>query len=103
MIVGDADGVLKCLAVKQNGENLTKLPGFGISDSQKGSAITFANGTDPDAKLIEVLGGRKEDGKPLIQRSVTTTSFDANGMNRVTLSDFGLIGTIIEQFGKESS
>ena len=98
IIVGDAEAVNKCLAANETGENITKLPLF---NSQTGTAVTTSREIDPDARMLEVLGGRKVPEAALVTRSFTTTSFDENGIKRETLSDFGLIGTIIEQFGQE--
>ena len=101
VIVGDAESVLKCLAAKQSGENLTKIERFKRFEITTASAVTITNEVGPAAKLVEVFGERKEETRLLEHRSFAATWFDEKGMHRTTLSDFGLIGSIIEQFGKE--
>ncbi|MEJ7848941.1 MAG: hypothetical protein WKF92_12730 [Pyrinomonadaceae bacterium] len=101
VIVGDSEIVLKCLAAKSSGENMTKIERFKQFEITAASAVTVANETDAAARIIEVLGEKKQENVPLEQRSLTVTGFDKDGMHRVTLSDFGLMGSIIEQFGKE--
>jgi len=102
IIIGDSEAVMKCLTAKQSGENITKLPLFDHFVSLDGVAVTSVNETGSAIKLIEILGGGKASDEKLNTHSFTTTSFDQNGINRETLSDFGLIGRIIEQFGKEN-
>jgi len=103
IIVGDAATVMKCLTAKESGENITKLPLFDRLNSQTGTSVTTVRETDPEAKLIEALGGRKDPDAPLVTRSFTTTSFENNEIKRETFSDFGLIGMIIEQFSKDNT
>ncbi len=101
VIVGDAEIVSKCLAAKSSGENMTKIERFKQFEITAATAVTVASETDPAAKIIEVLGEKKPENMPLEQRSFTATIFDGEGMHRKTLSNFGLIGSIIEQFAKE--
>ena len=62
---------------------------------------TVGNESDPAAKLIDVLADRKNENTPLTQTYLTETRFNRNGIDRTTVSDFGLIAAIIEKFGKD--
>ena len=100
VILGDAETVLKCLAAKQGGENLSKVD-LKQFESTNPAAFTIANEIDPAAAIAEVLGERKDENTALQERSYTSTSFDAKGMHRTTISDFGLVGAIIEGLAKD--
>jgi hypothetical protein len=94
VVVGDTDTVLKCI-------NASMSPAPPLAPPSDAIAFTIANEVDPTARLIEVLGERHDETTPLTERSYTSTSFDAQGMHRTTVSDFGTIGAIIEQFVRE--
>jgi hypothetical protein len=91
MILGDAAGVENCLRASSQ----PAAAGFG---STKAPIATIGTDTDRDARLVEILGERRNDETPLVQTYRTETTFGQNGIERITTSSFGLIGTIIEQF-----
>ena len=88
---------MKCLnsagQASQLREDL-KAPASAVS-------ITIASDTDPNAALVAVLAQRADDKKELTQRFRVTTNFYGSGVERAQVSQFGMIGSIIEQFGKE--
>lgn len=100
VVIGDTDTVVKCLGAKQAGTNLAKANDLKQAPSNAVS-FTVANEIDPTARLIEVLGERIDEITPLTERSYTSTLFDSQGLHRTTVSDFGTIGAIIEQFVRE--
>ena len=53
------------------------------------------------AALVTVLATRKSETEPLSQQFRIGTSFTPNSIQRVELSDLGLIGSIVEQFARE--
>lgn len=97
LIVGDTATVEKCL--KADGRN-AGLFSERISSSNA-PVVTFGTETDGAAKLVEFLAGRKSENSPLIQKYLTETRFNNNGMERLTRSDFGFLGVIMAQFAKE--
>ena len=101
MILGDAAIVSKCLKARNEGTNLVTVAMGARLNGLKAPISTVGTETDPAARLAEVLGERKNEETPLSQRYDTETSFDQNGIQRRSTSDFGLIGTIIEQFRAE--
>ena len=101
IVLGDANSVIKCLAARNNGQNLVTVSLGASLAAAKSPIATVGTETDPAAKIVETLGERRSEQTPLTQTYVTETSFDQNGILRVTESDFGLIGTIIEQFRAE--
>jgi hypothetical protein len=101
IIVGHAEGVRKCLQAKQNGENLTKHPLFRQFSESGAAAVTIAADADAAGRIAEVIAGRKSENAIIATNYLTETRFNQNGIERRSVSDFGLIGSIIEQFGKE--
>ena len=98
IIAGDAEIVLKCLEAKQAGGNAVLAQQFAESDAV---AATVVNETDSFGKLIDVLAERKNENEQLAAQYKTETRFNKNGIERRTISDFGLIGWIIEHLAQE--
>lgn len=96
MILGDMESVLKCLQAKTNGENFTKnLAWKKVSES---NAVAITYGRDATEKIVDVLGERKTENAQMLTIFSTETRFNAQGIERKTVSPFGLIGRILEQF-----
>jgi ribosome-binding factor A len=96
LILGDGEMVLKCLQAKQTGQNFTKNQLFQNLKESKSVAFTFAKDKNSAEKIVEVLGNAQEN-KNTISVYTTETRFGENGIERKTVSAFGLLGTILEQ------
>ena len=96
LILGDAESVLKCLQAKQNGQSFTKNPAWKKFTETNAVAVTF--GKDQTEKTVEVLGEKKAENLQMLTSFSTETRFNASGIERKTVSPFGLIGRILEQF-----
>jgi len=97
LLLGDGESVLKCLQAKQSGQNFTKTPKFQRFAESQTVAVTFGKDTDSATKIIEILGKKKSENKKLATFYSTETRFTEKGFERKTVSDFGLIGTILQQ------
>jgi len=64
-------------------------------------AITIGNDGEITSKIAEIIAEPGTGQKVGTSRYVTETRFDQKGIERRTVSDFGFIGWIITQFGKE--
>jgi len=95
VIIGDSGGVEKCLQAKSTGNDFTKRERYKQFEITTATALTISNEIDPEGKLIGVLSEKKERNQVLRQRTFTSTWYDEIGMYRHTMSDFGLIGSII--------
>jgi hypothetical protein len=69
---------------------------FQIFKESKSVAVTFAKDTNSAEKVVEVLGNAREN-KSVITTYTTETRFTEKGIERKTVSAFGLLGTILEQ------
>ncbi len=94
IIVGDAASVIKCLEARQAGPNAELARQLAASDAV---STTIGSDTGSLDRLVDVLAERKSDGQvaPLAYR--TETRFNKNGVERRTISDFGLVGWLIER------
>ncbi len=63
LILGDAEGVLKCLDAKRSGQNFTMTPSFAKLSEDRSTAITFGKNIDASEKIVGVLGELKEGNK----------------------------------------
>ncbi|MBX7174056.1 MAG: hypothetical protein K1X72_24000 [Pyrinomonadaceae bacterium] len=101
LILGDSESVTKCLQAK-DGNNFTKSEYFQRFAKNNAISITFAKDSDSAEKIVETLSELKDENKNADSFYLTETRFDGNGIERKTVSDFGLIGMIIEQFEKDN-
>lgn len=97
LILGDAESVLKCLEAKQSGQNFTKNAQFQKFAESASVAVTFSRDLDSAEKVVEVLSEAKDENKKFITDYLTETRITEKGIERRSVSEFGLIGTILEQ------
>jgi len=96
LILGETESVLKCLQAKQNGQNFTKSSAWKRFSETGAVAVTY--GKDSTEKAVEVLGEKKAENLQILTNFTTETRFNASGLERKTVSPFGLIGRILAQF-----
>ena len=100
LFLGEVQSVVKCLEVKGNGENFTKNPSFKFFNESKTVAVTSGSETDSAEKIVEVLAELKDEKPRITTHFLTETRFTEKGFERKTVSDFGLLGDIIERFNE---
>ncbi len=94
ILIGETASVEKCLIARNKGENLVTIAANSRILGSNATVTTTGDETDTNAELIKGLSDRK-DNSPLIQTYTVETRFNQKGMERRTVSDFGLIGIII--------
>jgi len=99
IIVGDAASVIKCLEARHAGPSAELARQLAASDAV---STTVGSETGSLDRLVDVFAERKSDGQvtPLAYR--TETRFNKNGVERRTISDFGLIGWLIERMAVQA-
>ena len=100
LILGNSESVLLCLQAKQNGQNFAKNPAFKFFSESKTVAVTAGSEIDSAEKVVEVLAELKEENSRITTHFLTETRYNEKGLERKTVSDFGLIGAIIERFNE---
>lgn len=96
LILGEVESVLKCLQARQNGQNFTKNAAWKKISETGAVAVTY--GKDSTDKTIDVLSEKKAENLQMLTVFTTETRFNASGIERKTVSPFGLIGRILAQF-----
>ncbi len=97
LIVGQTEGVLKCLKARTNGRTLNKNEWIMRLFGADAVTTTLARDKSTAAILAEVLSEKKSDDAQATSIYRTETRFTRTGIERHTFSDFGLIGSIIAQ------
>ena len=59
--------------------------------------VTFGRDDDAASNTVEILGYAKDGNRRLATFYTTETRLTASGFERVTVSDFGLLGAILER------
>ena len=101
LIFGEAESVLKSLEAARSGRNFTQNQLYQKFNESRAVAVTFAKDTDSAEKIVAVLGKIKDESKESATVYLTETRFTNDGIERRTISAFGLIGTMIKQVKSE--
>jgi len=96
LILGETESVLSCLKARESGQNFKQTEAFQKISVSPAVAVSVTKDAESGQKIVEVLGNPKEENKTSTGFYTTETRFDAGGFERKTVSDFGLIGTILE-------
>lgn len=97
VILGNRNDILICLKVKENGANLTENQQLRSLLQTNALSVTTARDAETTSKIINVLGNGNKNGGSM-SFYTTETRFNSYGIERRTVSDFGLIGTLVSQF-----
>lgn len=100
LVLGESSSVTKCLQAKENGRNFTQTRNFQKFNESRAAAVTFGRDMDSIEKIVEVLAKRNDENRKLATFYTTETRFTQTGIERKTVSDFGLIGTILKQLSR---
>jgi len=92
VIVGDADSVIKCIRARKS-DNPSARSSFAAVASA--AATTLSIDDDIQGRVVDMLGERRIGGHTDPLPYVSETRFTKTGIERRTVSDFGLIGSII--------
>jgi hypothetical protein len=98
LILGETESVLSCLKAKESGQSFRQTEAFQKVSASPAVAVSITKDTESGQKIVEILGNPKDENKRFTSFYTTETRFDANGFERKTVSDFGLIGMILETF-----
>lgn len=106
LLIGDAEGVRKSVyeksgsnsAGQESSANLQNSELFGNFKQSKATANTLTKDYETAENIVKILGTPKQNQKPATYTFVQT-QFNKQGIERKYISDFGFLGTIIEQFG----
>ena len=99
VILGHADGVIECLKARNEQQGTGRYP-LQFTNSRSVSK-TFNRDPEGIVSVVQVMAEKKDGEQAPPSISLTETRFTIAGIEREVSSEFGLIGTIIEQFTKE--
>ncbi len=96
LLMGDAEGVRKSVSENSTAafQNADLFANFAQS---KAAANTLTKDSETTENIIKILGTPKQNQKAVTYTFVQT-QFGKQGIERKYISDFGFLGTIIEQF-----
>jgi hypothetical protein len=100
VILGDAESVSQSLQAGQNGENFARSRFYGPFTGSSAPVVTFGKDGDAAHKIAALLGKPKNKDLRTFSYFLTETRFEGGAFVRRTISDFGFIGTILEQFAE---
>lgn len=98
IVMGETDTLLKC-CVNRGGQPPASR-GFGRMKSNSGStSTTISTNTTVASRIVDMFSEKKSGEANALTTYFTETRFTRTGIERRTVSDFGLIGSIITQLG----
>ena len=95
--VGNANAVIRC----SGAPNTSPIYELLQSRLQKASILTAGRDTTTTLSLVDMLAHEGHGDTRAISTYFTETRFTKSGMERRTVSDFGLIGSIIAQLAQD--
>lgn len=96
-LVGEADAVKSAITIGRSGDALSKTRFFSDFLSARGSSVTIGKDAEALDRIAKALS-LKTRGTVGGVDYLVSTEFDRRGMTRITVSPFGLIGSLISQF-----
>ena len=99
LILGEKQIVIDCLNAKIVGDNFAKTVQFQSSTQSPAAAVSVTKDTETAQRVVKLLGNLKEENKEYAGFYTTQTTFAGGVIERRTISDFGLLGTILEKTG----
>jgi hypothetical protein len=96
LILGETESVLNCLRARESGQSFRKTEAFQRISNNPAIAATVTKETETARRIVEILGSPKEENKSFSSFYTTETRFEAGAFERKTVSDFGLLGTLLE-------
>ncbi len=100
VIVGDSQSVTKCNEEKPDGGFLATPYGKAFN-ATKATVKTFGRDSTTAPLLVLTLAREGHSDTKAVSTYITETRFTKTGIDRRTISDFGLIGSIIAQLRGE--
>lgn len=101
IIAGDADSVMKCVEAHNSGNSFAKTQFLQLFTERKASVVTLAGDAETPVALAEVLSEKRSDDIRPASNYIVETRFTRSGIERRTVSDFGVIGAIIAVLAPE--
>ncbi|MGI8468441.1 MAG: hypothetical protein ACR2N3_08310 [Pyrinomonadaceae bacterium] len=98
VILGERQSLLDCLQAKMSNQNFAKTLQFQSSRQRSAASVSVKKDEETAQEIVEILGNAKEENKQYAGFYTTETRFANGGIERRTISDFGLIGMIVEKF-----
>lgn len=101
VIVGEAESVLTCVKQKLNKTDVKGSVYMGLNGEPKRPATTIGFDATIAAQIADMLSEKRSDEARTESTYLTETRFTKTGIERRTISDFGLIGSIIAQLASD--
>lgn len=101
IIAGEAGAVMDCLKARAGGNTFNKSPSLVSLLTVNAASATLGGDKSVAASLAEMLSEKNSDNAHAGSIYVTETRFTRSGIERRTVSDFGLIGSIIAQLADQ--
>ncbi len=95
IITGDSEAVMACIQTKSAGTNLG--PSNVKLFRPRNSAATLSFENEQAGLIAALLSEKKTDAQTTNTSTITETRFTRTAIERITVSDFGLIGLLITQ------
>ncbi len=101
LILGDSESVKKCIEANLSylyKEGSQQYRNFYDKFAENNNSVAITYGRYATEKVVDVLGEKKAENAQMLTVFTTETRFNASGIERKTVSPFGLIGRILAQF-----
>lgn len=101
LVVGDAEAAAEFHKRLTDSAASADRPFFDIFASSTATSVTIGTDTTTAVQIAEVITEKKEENTAVTTGWLTETRPNRNGIDRRSVSPFGLIGSIITQFSTD--
>ena len=101
VMIGNPEAVQRSLESGRRTSG-TELPAsFKAIAASTAAAITIGGDSEISGRIADVLSAKRASETPVVARYKTETRINQKAIERTSVSDFGIIGSIIAQFASE--
>ena len=101
VLIGDYEDVQKCVEIGYSTPDMSYINNFRSTSIRKSPIASIQNESGAASVIVSILSEKKQKNAEVTTRSIATTRFTKIGIERQTISDFGLIGWIIVQLSQD--
>lgn len=102
LVLGETESVSAALKARETGANFRQNAAFQAFVNIPAMTFSYAKDAETAPKVVGVLGEPKTENPNYAGFYTTETRFAGSGFERKTVSDFGLLGTILENFSEQN-
>ncbi|HCA57186.1 MAG TPA: hypothetical protein DEP46_04280, partial [Blastocatellia bacterium] len=101
VVIGNPDAVQRSLESGKRASGSELPMSIKTLAASTAAAITIGGDSEISGRIADVLSAKRSNEAPIVARYTTETRINQKAIERTSVSDFGIIGSIIALFAAE--